>query len=293
MFIFIVSHFHTLVSERAAPSSLVYKMVVTFHRGKIRVDNVLSTSFLCLPRIRPPPPSRLRQLSYEDNGVAPPPKVDPEGWHDLGVKSVSGTVFDSRQVEIASMFFLAKPLSAARGTSIPFTITLSCPDQQALDLFSGRGSLTVKLIRTLVISTKVPGRSKDGTNRRLDTVLTADVGEGVYWPAEDNVPTSDSRRLDGEIYVQSDLKPSFVFPTMTLKYHVSFALTAPGFKGVETPTYSCEVEIATIMPLGPAPRFKMPPSTQKRVSGNNEASIAMLSGYNMQYLESYTKTMGV
>ncbi|KAF8516807.1 hypothetical protein BU17DRAFT_76555 [Hysterangium stoloniferum] len=275
-------------SERASPSYLEYKIVVTLRRGRLRVDNVLATSFGYLPRIRPPPASSLRQLSYEENGVAPPPKVDPEGWHDFGVKSVSGTVFDSRQVEVAST------LSVARGTSIPFTITLNCSDKQALDLFSARGSLSVKLVRSLIIGVKATEGSKAGPNQRTDTVFTTDVGEGVYWPAEDNVPSSESRRLDGEISVKTDLKPSFVFPNMTLKYHVSFALTAPGFiipEGVETPTYSCEVEVATIMPLGPAPRSKIPAAIQQGESGNYDVSIGMLTGANQRFLHQH-HTMG-
>ncbi|KAF8574231.1 hypothetical protein K439DRAFT_1399203 [Ramaria rubella] len=275
-------------SERASPSYLEYKIIVTFRRGRFRVDNTLSTSLAYVPRSRPPPASELRQLAYQENSAAPGPKVDPEGWESLGTKSVTGTVFDSREVEVACVFHLAKPLSYARGTTIPFVLTLSCSDRQALDLFAARGSLAINLTRSLFMGADATDENR---NSRSNNTFTNDVGQGVYWPAPDDNTESETRKLEGEIPVHQELKPSFFFPRMVVKYHVSFALAARGFvvtsnEGV-APIFSREVEIATVIAPGPAPRSRIPIDRLKGDSQNHEnydVSIGMLTGANQRFL---------
>lgn len=276
-------------TERASPAYLEYKITVTFRRGFLRSNSTLVTLFSYLPRITPPTCSSLRQLAYEENSAPPPPKIDPEGWHDLGPKSVTGIVFETRQVDVSAIFFLAKPLSYTRGTFVPFSLTLSCLDTQALDLFTGRGSLNINLKRSLHVgSTATQGKS---SGQRTDTVFSSIVGEGIFWPAEGNIPNSESRRLEGEIALKPELKPTFVFPNVTVKYAVTFALVVPGFvvlsnNGV-APMYEQEIEIATLMPAGAAPRSRSTMATNSgngEGSGNYDVSIGVLIQANQRFL---------
>lgn len=101
---------------------------------------------------------------------------------------------------------------------IPFHLRLYSPDQQALDLFATRGSLTFALIRTLYIqSTAIAGDTNKSDINRTNKIFTRNVGNGAYWPADDNDTKSKNRKLDGEIPVRADLKPSFVFPNTSIK----------------------------------------------------------------------------
>lgn len=81
----------------------------------------LSTSISYHPRSRPSPASALRQLAYREDTPLLGPDVDPEGnllrllsqygtyfrlvsgWEVHGPKSVIGTVFETRTVEIACL----------------------------------------------------------------------------------------------------------------------------------------------------------------------------------------------
>ncbi|KAF8527348.1 hypothetical protein JB92DRAFT_2698783 [Gautieria morchelliformis] len=257
-------------SERASPFSscyIEYKVTATIHRGKLRIDHSLSTTIVYLPRSHPSAPSVLRQLAYREHSALLGPDVDPEGWEILGTKSVTGTVFESRKVEVACLFALAKPLCYTRGTSIPFRLTLSCSDRQALDLFAGRGSLSIYLVRVLRTGQDATDEAKP---TRTDNVSVKNVGKGIYWPSEDDDDTSETRKLVGEIPVAGELKPSFVFPRVTMRYRVTLALGAPGFDSESSGTFSREVDIATVLAPGPIPR-SMVPATHR----NEESEIMM------------------
>ncbi|KAF8507418.1 hypothetical protein JB92DRAFT_3145352 [Gautieria morchelliformis] len=252
-------------TSRFSSCYIQYKVMATIHRGRLRIDQSLSTTIVYLPRSRPSAPSVLRQLAYREHTALLGPEVDPEGWEILGTKSVTGTVFESRKVEVACLFALAKPLCYTRGTSIPFRLTLSCSDRQALDLFSGRGSLSIHLIRVLRM-----GQDAEAKPTRTDSVSVKNVGKGIYWPSEDDDDTSEIRKLVGEIPVAGELKPSFVFPRVTMRYRVTLALRAPGFDSESSGTFSREVEIATVLAPGPIPR-SMVPETHR----NEESEIMM------------------
>jgi hypothetical protein len=51
---------------------------------------------------------------------------------------------------------------------------------------------------------------------RTDKKFVTRVGKGVYWPSEDNNVALETRKLTGEIPAAADLKPSFVFPRMSV-----------------------------------------------------------------------------
>lgn len=53
-----------------------------------------------MPRIKPDPPSELRQLAYENGEPIPNPFCDLAGWKTLAPVLINGTVFSHRPVQI-------------------------------------------------------------------------------------------------------------------------------------------------------------------------------------------------
>ena len=58
--------------------------------------------------------------------------------------------------------------------------------------------------------------AKSNANR-TNKIFASTVAQAIYWPAEDSNAKPDIRTLDGEIPVRVDLKPSFVFPNISIK----------------------------------------------------------------------------
>ncbi|KIJ54730.1 hypothetical protein M422DRAFT_240812 [Sphaerobolus stellatus SS14] len=198
---------------------LQYKLLVKFRRGRFRVDATISSPFIYCLRSSPSLPSELRQLAYRQEREAPGPKRDPAGWDYVGDMPVKGILFDKRIAEVTCVFYLAKPLSYVRGSSIPFYILLRSIDVQALDLFAARGSLSVLLHRTM--TEQIDAKTRE-TN-------TKPVGKGACWPSEENLPQTETRRLTGEIPLKEDLQPTFEFENIAITYHISFSLSVPAF----------------------------------------------------------------
>ncbi|KIJ54727.1 hypothetical protein M422DRAFT_774981 [Sphaerobolus stellatus SS14] len=213
-----------------------YKLLVKF-----KVNSTISSSFVYRLRTNPScEPFELRQLAYRQEREMAGPKCDPEGWECVGDTTVKGTVFDRRTAEVECLFYLAKPLSYARGGSIPFYISLSSTnDVQALDLFAARGSLSVLLTHKLI-------EHIDAKTKVANAIL---VSKGAYWPSEDNILETEMCRLIGEIPLSGDLKPSFEFENVSLAYHITFSLSVPALTqeivGQNTLNFQKTVEICS------------------------------------------------
>lgn len=115
------------VSERASPAYIDYKIIVTVKRGMLKVNQTyvgspidahvgfmtanffllmlcsLNTSFAYVPRSVAPIPSPLRLAAYRDGTSLIGPKGDPEGWKRLPLFKVTGTLFDTKSVEIEAI----------------------------------------------------------------------------------------------------------------------------------------------------------------------------------------------
>jgi len=87
-------------TERASPSYIDYRLVVTVKRGALKVNQTLSTNFSYLPISRPDPPSIFRQLAYKEGSGLLGPDGDPSGWKVLTPVTVKGTLFDTKAVEV-------------------------------------------------------------------------------------------------------------------------------------------------------------------------------------------------
>lgn len=60
----------------------------------------MGTTILYIPRIKPDPPSSLRQLAYHEGTPIPGPKVDPEGWKVLESFTMNGSILNARAVQV-------------------------------------------------------------------------------------------------------------------------------------------------------------------------------------------------
>ncbi|KAH8117917.1 hypothetical protein DFH11DRAFT_1723916 [Phellopilus nigrolimitatus] len=166
-------------SEKGAAQFINYEITVRIHRGALRIDSksvpVLPSRLLCCalrararaphadphrarlgtqfgfaPRIRPPPPSLLRRLAYQENRPLVGPEGDPDGWEVLSPIPVHGKVFGVRAIEAICTFAFASPLTYTRGSPIPCSLTVACADAQALDLVFTPAATSVHLIREVL-----------------------------------------------------------------------------------------------------------------------------------------------
>lgn len=107
-------------TERASPAYIDYKLIVTVHRGMLRVNQVcagflgsrispkvktkfwhsLSTNVGYSPATFPDPPSTLRSLAYQEGSQLIGPDGDPQGWKILTPIKVKGTLFSVKPVEV-------------------------------------------------------------------------------------------------------------------------------------------------------------------------------------------------
>ncbi|KAJ7928766.1 hypothetical protein B0H13DRAFT_2652719 [Mycena leptocephala] len=186
----------------------------------------VQTMFAYVPATRPPPPSPLRQLAYQQNTPLLGPEADPAGWEQLPSFTVRGTVFSTRQVEATCHFALAKPLCYTRGSPIPCVITLSSTDAQALDLLSAPRAISVHLRRRL--KPVLPASTRHGifdANADLSVDPAENIVAASWWPSLEDVGSRTSqrisrRRLDGEIQLPTTLKPSCRIAHFAVEYTV-------------------------------------------------------------------------
>ncbi|KAF8206139.1 hypothetical protein K438DRAFT_1668921 [Mycena galopus ATCC 62051] len=265
-------HLPQTILERRFPNCIQYFLVVHIDRSRFRVNSRVQTNFIYVPATRPPPPSRLRQLAYQQNTPLLSPSADPDGWHQFPSFTVRGTVFNARQVEATCHFALAKPLCYTRGSPIPCAITLSSRDTQALDLLSAPRAISVHLRRRLK-----PLLSASQRNGIFDANadLSADPSESMaaatWWPslsgASEEIALGPSRRmsrrrLDGEIQIPASLKPSCKIAHFAVEYTVELLpFKATAFTSADNkPLLKQGVEIVTMFPSNcPRPRAYAPP----------------------------------
>lgn len=91
----------------------------------------LATSLVYLPVVQAGPPSPLRQAAYAEGSTLIGPEGDPEGWKVLSPAKVTGTLFDSRQVElqctVGIMYLLATSFAKCRCFQLAIATPVSLP----------------------------------------------------------------------------------------------------------------------------------------------------------------------
>ncbi|KAL0579583.1 hypothetical protein V5O48_002421 [Marasmius crinis-equi] len=234
----------------------------------------LSTIFVYIPATRPSPSSPLRQLSYQEQSPLFGPESDPEGWLTLPPVKIQGTLFSARQTEVICHLSLANPLCYTRGSVIPLSLLFTSKDTQALDLFTKREAIDIRLRRHVSFRHEV---IRAELNWRPSIVNLKhkpheDSATAVWWlSSEGSRETEDgwmSRRMNGEITLPKSLKPSCEIAHFRISYTVALIpFDTPGFQLSShsvnvndlAPLLERRVEIATMFPRGPRPVSFAPP----------------------------------
>jgi len=264
-------------------SSVQYDLIVHVSRSKFRIDSKVQTMIAYVPITRPGPPSPLRQLAYQENSPLLGPEADPEGWEQLRPFTVTGIVFNKREVEIACVLSLAKPLCYTRGTPIPCIMTLASTDIQALDLLSASRALTVLLRRCVTgrnPSVVLPPVKRKMAEAAIWKDDLKDVAVAKWWPSSEGSPPEEGeemqiqragekeaktrikRTLDGEIQLPKTLSPSCFIAHFSVQYSILvLPFKATAFISASTePLLEHRIEIATMHARGvPRPRTYSPP----------------------------------
>ncbi|KIK55150.1 hypothetical protein GYMLUDRAFT_176063 [Collybiopsis luxurians FD-317 M1] len=272
-------------SERASPSYIDYKLVVNVKRGMFQANVTVSHNFAFIPLTSPPPPSTLRQMAYRTGSGLIGPDRDRDGWKVVGPAKLAGTLFNVRRTSVECELAIATPLAFPLRSPIPLFLTLRSVDQQALDILSNPTAVRVFLVRSLANGSDAVD---DTAVRRSNNFFTESAGQAVFWPSSRNV---NSRTLQGELEVKHGVKPSFVFPRLSIRYTIDLLpFVAPGFQldkmTNEDPTLLSEpITICTTHTPGVVPRSYMPPGYEQPVGGGDyNRSMGMLENGNQRFI---------
>lgn len=270
--------------EEGVRVTIQYDLVCHIKRTTFKVNSRLGSRFLFTPLNSPPPMSSLRQLAYQMGSPLLSPEADPAGWHALAPAKISGTLFTTRQVSIECVLSISKPLSFTRGTVIPLSVLLTSSDELALDLLCAPGALNIRLFRHVChepsVTAKVragrfeiSGRSRPPGSGRSQSmagvdfkVVTSPVGPATFWSSLDAAEEEGRRRLDGEVQLPLDLKPTTTLGHLEVWYTIMLhSPEAPGFVPDDTLSLlATPIEITTAYGTGPRPTAMTPPGYNER-----------------------------
>jgi len=272
-------------SERASPSYIMYKLVVTVKRGIFKVNQVLTCNISYTPVIKGERPSALRELSYSENIPLLGPLGDPEGWKVFGPIHIKGTLFGVKEVAFDCTLAVATPLSAAVGSPIPLIITITTDDDQLRDTLN-TDSIRLALTRSMDNSTE---QLPDGAPRRSDNYFQENSGMGYFWLSsqETHPPDPKTKVMQGEMEIHRSLKPSFIFPRFTIEYSLDLLqFQTPGFVPTSNePLLSIPVKIANRNPPGAVtPVSYAPPGYEKPKAVNYNMSVGLLENGNQRFV---------
>ncbi|THU84189.1 hypothetical protein K435DRAFT_783908 [Dendrothele bispora CBS 962.96] len=281
-------------SDRHSDVTVKYSLAINVVRGRFRPNSGIETSFAYIPQTHPSPASELRQLSYREGIPLLGPNADPQGWKTLPVFLATGRLFENTPVEVQCTFSLARPLCYTRGSVIPFFLDLYSSYSQALKLVSEPSSVVVCL-RQCVRYFQASGahKSKVAWEQSFEDVSTASlwVPPATIDSNRHGIDDRTTRRLEGEIMIPKNLKPSSSMDHFSISYSVVFrCFDVAGFK--HTPVHidakssspaliSEPIEIATVNADGPRPLTYAPPSYQNvnpTTRRDDSMRITLMSG---------------
>ncbi|KAK0446289.1 hypothetical protein EV421DRAFT_1933444 [Armillaria borealis] len=271
-------------SERASPAYIDYKFVVTFRRGRFKPNQTLSPYFAYVPLRFAQPPSPLRQLALREGSLLPGPNIDPEGWQTSEPIKISGVLFNTKRVEAECTLSIAKPLSYAVRTPIPLMITFECNDRQALDLLANPNAMRLFLVRSIATGANA---TDEDIPKRSNNLFLEGVGQAVFWPSSIRGSTEGTRSLQGELNLKSSLKPTFVFPRISINYSLDLLpFEPPGFSPSSKEgaiLFSQRVEIVTRPAPGVITRSYAPPGYEGPDGGDYNRAVGFLENGNQRF----------
>ncbi|KAJ7476019.1 hypothetical protein FB451DRAFT_1397386 [Mycena latifolia] len=250
--------------ERHTRAQIEYEVAVRFTRTKLRSDHRLSATLNYMPLSYPGPPSRLRQLAYQQHTALLGPDSDPEGWHTSPSVRIRGKLTGtSHSVEAKCRLSLATPLCYTRGTTIPCALVVECSDPQTLELLSSPDAPVLRLRRNV----RYHAGEKAAVPNKLPVVWKEELDHSemaTWWPAADRTLNDStdaiairafSRMLKGEVHLKPDLITSSSIAHFRIEYSiVLFPFDAPGYDPLDSEPLIVEsVEIASEYANGPRP----------------------------------------
>ncbi|KIY66486.1 hypothetical protein CYLTODRAFT_377683 [Cylindrobasidium torrendii FP15055 ss-10] len=250
------------------------------------VSSSIRTVVAYMPRSRPPPPSELRSLAYNESTSIPGPDVDPDGWRTLPPCTFYGKTGENAQLKVKCTLWLARPLSYTRGSVIPCMLSISSSNHDVLSRLNP-ALISLRLRQTLTVYPSNIQNSVYQQRPAMDTVVDVrkeavsmgsaryhetqgrwkdtaqDVGTAVWWPVH-REPDDDRMHFEGEVKLHPQLRPTSQMGNYRIRYSVVLMpIEHPKFtyKGdLREPLLEVGVDIVTMYAPGPRPRAYAPMS---------------------------------
>ena len=114
-------------------------------------------------------------------------------------------------------------LTYALNSPIPLWITITSSDAQGLDLLATPSALQFILRRSLAVGDDAVDDKRE--ERGDGTTFPQESTQAAIWPLQEQLNNAESKEtvkdrlriLEGELYVASNLKPSFTFPRVSVR----------------------------------------------------------------------------
>ncbi|KAF5360495.1 hypothetical protein D9756_004927 [Leucocoprinus leucothites] len=274
-------------SERASPAYLDYRIVVKIRRGGLRVSQKLTTTFIYQPITFPGSSmSPLMKLASAEGSPLPNPKQDAEGWQVLPKLKLEGVLFGVRRVEVQCQLAIANPLEYALGSPLLLYLVIESEDEQALNVLTSPTAVRVDLVRAMSTGSDATAEKPE---RRSNNFFTSALSRGYFWGVDEAGCGPNRKVLHGEIDLEAKLKPTFVFPRLSIEYTVNFvgfeatgwATESQSSKG--TTMLSEPVKVTSRQLAGSVTRSTAPPGYRKPEVDYNK-SLGYLENGNQRFL---------
>ncbi|KAG5728865.1 hypothetical protein E4T56_gene2313, partial [Termitomyces sp. T112] len=142
--------------ERNIRASVQYSLHLRLTRGKFKADDKLRIALTCPPVTPQPNPFR-RQSLCSGLFLLQGPHEDPEAWYTKrGV--VSGRLDHLHLVNVKYTLSLTKPLLYARGSVIPFSLSIEANNEGVLDVLSSPEAPVLRLRRCVMCGNGISSR---------------------------------------------------------------------------------------------------------------------------------------
>jgi hypothetical protein len=112
-------------------------------------------------------------------------------------------------------------LCYTRGSVIPLCLTITCADEQVLDLLSAPNAPAVKLLRNMHYNSRFKGKQRVDASYKPEFRIV----QGAVWWIPRNQPASGVRHLMGEIHIAPGLTPALQTPEFRLLVSFCYDVT--------------------------------------------------------------------